>query len=70
MASEQRASGYGKEGAALRDRASTIAAFIRICRHADRREMVRAIILRWPDLTGDELLRAARLASGHDIRAG
>ena len=45
------------------DRAGTIAAFARICRHADRKELLRAIILRWPDITFDELRRGMALAA-------
>ena len=37
------------------DRTETIAAFVRICRNADRMELIRAIILRWPDITLHEL---------------
>jgi hypothetical protein len=45
------------------DRAETIAAFVRICRHADRTEVLRAILLRWPDVTLEELWRGMRLAA-------
>ncbi len=38
------------------DRAETIAAFVRICRNADRTELLRAINLCWPDIMIDELL--------------
>jgi hypothetical protein len=48
----------------MSDRSGTIAAFIRTCRNANRRELVRAIILRWPDVSIDEFLRAAHLAAG------
>jgi len=37
------------------DRTETLAAFVRICRNADRTELIRAILLRWPDITLDEL---------------
>ena len=43
------------------DRTETIAASIRICRNADRMELIRAIILRWPDVTIDELWWGMRL---------
>jgi len=44
------------------DRTETIAAFVRICRNADRMELIRAIILRWPDITLDELWWGMKLA--------
>jgi hypothetical protein len=44
------------------DRAETIAAFVRICRNADRIELLRAILLRWPDITLDELWWGMKLA--------
>jgi hypothetical protein len=45
------------------DRAETIAAFVRICRNADRMELLRAIILRWPDITLDELCWGMKFAA-------
>jgi hypothetical protein len=45
------------------DRTETIAAFVRICRNADRMELIRAIILRWPDITLDELWWGMKLAT-------
>ena len=45
------------------DRTETIAAFVRICRNADRMELLRAIILRWPDITIDELWQGMKLAA-------
>ncbi len=38
-------------------RAELIAAFVCICRQASPTEMLRAIILRWPDVTFDDLQR-------------
>ena len=45
------------------ERVPAIAAFVRICRNADRMELLRAIILRWPDITLDELWWGMRLAA-------
>ena len=39
-------------------RAEVIATFLRICRNASRIEVLRAILLRWPDITLDELYDA------------
>lgn len=38
-------------------RAELIAAFVGICRQASPKDVLRAIILRWPDVTFDELQR-------------
>ena len=38
-------------------RAALIAAFVAICRQASPTDVLRAIILRWPDVTFDELQR-------------
>src|SRR5215207_10145605 len=46
------------------DRTDVIAAFVRICRHTDRMEVLRAILLRWPDITLDELCRGMKLGTG------
>jgi hypothetical protein len=35
-----------------------VAAFIRLHRRVDRGELLRAILAKWPDLSGDELQRA------------
>lgn len=47
----------------MTDRASTIATFLKLSRNADKGELARAIVARWPDVTGDELQRAIDLAT-------
>jgi hypothetical protein len=57
------------------DRTETLAAFVRICRNADRTELIRAILLRWPDITLDELwwgmkLNPVQFESGNSCGLG
>ena len=47
----------------MTDRASTIATFLRLSRNAEKGELARAIVGRWPDVTGDELQRAIDMAT-------
>ena len=57
-------------GCSKADQAETIAALVRICRHADRVEVPRAILLSWPDVMIDELWQRMFLAASRHSASG